>query len=184
MVVSEITTGDHSECTDGRQRAHLRAAQRVFAIAVANDLAIEPARQVEFPREHVSRVVTPARPPLVVAMARIGIGLVARPTAKVRTSVIIATPLVAVARVEQMFAERPAATVTKIGPRPGLMSFVIAILVAIIAFAGIIDIAWVQIKHGHLHRRVQSRCPRNSSKRRLSGANPDPARGQIGDNRS
>jgi hypothetical protein len=99
MVVSEITTGDYSECTDGRERPRLRAAQRVLAIAVANDLAIEPTRQIEIPREHFSGVAIPAGPALLVPMARIGIGLVAWPTAMVGTSVIIASPLVAVARI-------------------------------------------------------------------------------------
>src|SRR5262249_25495517 len=43
VVVAEITTGDHSEGTDGRQRPRFRAAERVLAIPVANDLALEAA---------------------------------------------------------------------------------------------------------------------------------------------
>ena len=46
VVVSEITTGDHSERTNGRERARFGAAQGVFAIAVANELALWSARQV------------------------------------------------------------------------------------------------------------------------------------------
>jgi hypothetical protein len=46
IVVSEITTGDHSECTNGRERPGFGTAQGVLAIAVMNQLAIAPARQV------------------------------------------------------------------------------------------------------------------------------------------
>src|SRR5258708_38704215 len=56
MVISEITTGDHSNRTDGRQRARLRAAQRVLAIAVAHHLSLQPARQVEIARERLARI--------------------------------------------------------------------------------------------------------------------------------
>jgi hypothetical protein len=51
IVVSEITTGDHSECTDGRERPGFRAAQGVFAIAAVNDLALWSARQVNMSAE-------------------------------------------------------------------------------------------------------------------------------------
>jgi hypothetical protein len=51
IVVSEITTGDHSECTDGRERPGFRAAQRVFAIAVVNELTLWSARQVNMSAE-------------------------------------------------------------------------------------------------------------------------------------
>src|SRR5262249_3825412 len=54
--VAQVTTGDHSERADGRQRARFRTAQRVFAIAIPHDLALETARQVEPPREHVARI--------------------------------------------------------------------------------------------------------------------------------
>ena len=44
MVVSKITTGDHSESADGCEGARLRAAQGVFAITIANDLALVSTR--------------------------------------------------------------------------------------------------------------------------------------------
>ena len=46
-MVSEITTGDHSEGADGRQSARFGAAQSVFMMAVADDFALLPARQVQ-----------------------------------------------------------------------------------------------------------------------------------------
>ena len=46
VVVAEITTGDHSERTNGRERSRFGAAQGVLAITVANELALWPARQV------------------------------------------------------------------------------------------------------------------------------------------
>ena len=61
MVVAEITTGDHSKRADGRERPRFRAAQRVLAIAVANDLALESARQIEVAREGLARVVADGR---------------------------------------------------------------------------------------------------------------------------
>jgi hypothetical protein len=45
VVVAEITTGDHSECADGRKRSRFGAAQGVLAIAVVNELAVSPARK-------------------------------------------------------------------------------------------------------------------------------------------
>ncbi|MBM4194675.1 MAG: hypothetical protein FJ202_09905 [Gemmatimonadetes bacterium] len=39
-VVREITTGDHSEGSDGGQRSRLRAAQRVLAVAVPYQLTL------------------------------------------------------------------------------------------------------------------------------------------------
>jgi hypothetical protein len=51
IVVSEITTGDHSECTNGRERPGFGAAQGVFAIAVVHDLALWSARQVNMSAE-------------------------------------------------------------------------------------------------------------------------------------
>jgi hypothetical protein len=53
IVISEITTGDHSECTNGRERPGFRAAQGVFAIAVVNELALWSARQVNVAHECV-----------------------------------------------------------------------------------------------------------------------------------
>jgi hypothetical protein len=51
IVVSEITTGDHSEGTNGRERPGLGAAQGVLAIAVVNELALRPARQMNMAAE-------------------------------------------------------------------------------------------------------------------------------------
>ena len=56
VVVSEVTTGDHSKGANGRQRARFRAAQGVLAVAVANDLPLQSARQVDVPRERVARL--------------------------------------------------------------------------------------------------------------------------------
>src|SRR5262249_32919334 len=46
VVVAEITTGGYSERTDGRERTRFRAAKRVLTIPVANDFALESARQI------------------------------------------------------------------------------------------------------------------------------------------
>jgi hypothetical protein len=54
IMVSEITTGDHSECTNGREHPRFGTAQGVFAIAVVNELALRPARQVHVAREPVA----------------------------------------------------------------------------------------------------------------------------------
>lgn len=51
IVISEITTGDHSECTNGRERPRLGAAQGVLALAVVKELARRPARQVNMSAE-------------------------------------------------------------------------------------------------------------------------------------
>jgi hypothetical protein len=51
VLVSEITTRDHSECTNGRERPGFGAAQGVFAIAVVNELALWSARQVNMSAE-------------------------------------------------------------------------------------------------------------------------------------
>jgi hypothetical protein len=53
IVVSEITTGDHSKCTNGRERPGFGAAQGVLTIAVVNELAFWSARQVNVARECV-----------------------------------------------------------------------------------------------------------------------------------
>jgi hypothetical protein len=50
-VVSEITTGDHSECTDGRERPRFGTAQGVLAIAVVHELALWSVRQVNMSTE-------------------------------------------------------------------------------------------------------------------------------------
>ena len=53
IVVSEITTGDHSERTNGRERPGFGAAQGVFAIAVVHELALASARQVNMSAERI-----------------------------------------------------------------------------------------------------------------------------------
>jgi hypothetical protein len=75
-VVSEITTGDHSECTDGRERPGFGAAQGVFAIAIVNDLALASAWQVDVARERVPDVgIAFARVAVAVGPAGIGIAV-------------------------------------------------------------------------------------------------------------
>lgn len=54
--VSEVSAGDYAEGSDGRERPRFRAAQGVFAIAVANDLPFRSARQTDVMREDVARV--------------------------------------------------------------------------------------------------------------------------------
>jgi hypothetical protein len=61
VLVPEITTGDHSKGTDGRERPRLRAAQRVLSIAVAHDFSIHSARQLQVPGERLTRVEVPFR---------------------------------------------------------------------------------------------------------------------------
>jgi hypothetical protein len=51
IVVSQITTGDHSECTDGRKRPRFGATQGVLAIAVMNQFALWSTRQVNVSSE-------------------------------------------------------------------------------------------------------------------------------------
>jgi hypothetical protein len=56
IVVSEVTTGDHSECANNRQGARLGAAQRVLAIAVVSELPVSPARQMDVAAEGIPRL--------------------------------------------------------------------------------------------------------------------------------
>src|SRR5207244_3410203 len=56
VEISKITTGDHSKRTDGRERARLRAAQCVFTVAVAHDLSLHAAGQVDTARERLTRI--------------------------------------------------------------------------------------------------------------------------------
>jgi len=56
VMVAEVTTGDHSKRADRGQRARLRPPQRVFAVAVAHELAFRSARQVQMSGEHLTRV--------------------------------------------------------------------------------------------------------------------------------
>src|SRR5256885_17225907 len=60
VAVAEVLGWDNSEGADGGQRAALRAAQRVLAIAVEYAFALGSPRQVELAQEHVSRVRTVA----------------------------------------------------------------------------------------------------------------------------
>ena len=69
-VVPEITTGDHPKRTDGRERARLRAAQRVLVIAVAHYLSLDAARQVQIPCEWLTRIEGAVWPPLTIAICR------------------------------------------------------------------------------------------------------------------
>jgi len=40
VVIAEITTGDHPKRADRRKRSRLGPAQRVLAIAIADDLSL------------------------------------------------------------------------------------------------------------------------------------------------
>jgi hypothetical protein len=53
IVVAEITTGDHSERANGRERSRFGGAQRVLAISIVHQLAIASAWQVKMARERV-----------------------------------------------------------------------------------------------------------------------------------
>jgi hypothetical protein len=53
IVVSEITTGDHSKCTNGRERPRFGTAQSVVAVPVVNEFALWCAREVNVARECV-----------------------------------------------------------------------------------------------------------------------------------
>jgi hypothetical protein len=68
VVVSEITTGDHSKRADDRKGSRFGSAQRVLTIAVAHDLSLQSPRQIEVPCEHVAWIG--------VALARITVALV------------------------------------------------------------------------------------------------------------
>jgi hypothetical protein len=56
FAVAEVLGGDNSKGTDGPQRATLRAAQRVLAVAVKHSLALRSAGEVELAQEYVSRI--------------------------------------------------------------------------------------------------------------------------------
>jgi hypothetical protein len=101
VVVSEITTGDHSKRSDGCERSRFRAAQGVLTIAVAYDLARMSARKVQIARERVTHIAVALRPARIVArVVSIAIRLsgVARTAAKVACSVIA----IAAARLRQL----------------------------------------------------------------------------------
>jgi hypothetical protein len=76
IVVSEITTGGHSECTDGRERPGFGAAQAVFAIAGMNELALWSARQVNTSAECIRDLaIAFSIVPISVGPARIGVAV-------------------------------------------------------------------------------------------------------------
>jgi hypothetical protein len=54
VVVAKITTGDHSECTHGRERPRFGAPQRVLAITVVNQFALWSTWQVNVACECVT----------------------------------------------------------------------------------------------------------------------------------
>ena len=56
MVITEITTGDHSKRADGRQRPRLGPAERVLAVAIADEFALRAAGEIQVPREWLARV--------------------------------------------------------------------------------------------------------------------------------
>ena len=77
MVVSEITTGDHSKRADGCERSRFRTTQRVLAITNAHDLALPPSRQVQVAGEDVARIMTvlAVGPAFVIAITGILIAI-------------------------------------------------------------------------------------------------------------
>jgi hypothetical protein len=65
MVVTKVTTGDHSKRTNGCERTRFGSTQRVLTVTVSHELAFRSARQVEMTRERLARVsVARARPAL------------------------------------------------------------------------------------------------------------------------
>jgi hypothetical protein len=61
-VVSQIPTGDDSKRADSCERSGFRAAQGVLAITVADDLALSSMRQIQMPREGLTRVAVALGP--------------------------------------------------------------------------------------------------------------------------
>ena len=101
VMISEITTGDHSKRTDGRERPRLGAAQGVLAVTVAHDLPLESARQLEIARERLARieravacVALAIRPASIVAGISAAFAVIQLPritwTAAERSRVVIA----------------------------------------------------------------------------------------------
>jgi hypothetical protein len=71
VVIAEITTGDHPKRTDGCERSRFGPTQCVVAIAMADDLPLQTAWQVEVAREHSARIDLPlARIPVPLVPAR------------------------------------------------------------------------------------------------------------------
>src|SRR5204863_9716497 len=73
VAVAKVLGWDNSEGSDGRQRATLRAAQRVLAVAIEHSLALRSAGQVELAQEHVTRIGAVTLPQ--VAVTRILVAL-------------------------------------------------------------------------------------------------------------
>jgi hypothetical protein len=69
-VVAEVACRHDSKRADGRKGAGLRAPQGVLAVpGIADDLSVRPARQVEVPHEHVSRIEA------LVSISRVAVAL-------------------------------------------------------------------------------------------------------------
>jgi len=68
VAVAEVVAWDHAEGADRRQRAALRTAQRVLALAVEHTLTLVATRKLELAEEHITRVPMALTP---VAVARI-----------------------------------------------------------------------------------------------------------------
>jgi hypothetical protein len=99
VVVSEVTTGDHSEGSDGGQVARLGATQGVDAVAVSNTLALGTAREIDMSRELVvsfagtlRSLAIPLRPSRVLTIARVlvaALTVVLASTAAERSRIVI-----------------------------------------------------------------------------------------------
>jgi hypothetical protein len=71
IMVSQVTTGDHSERADGGQRARLGTTKGVLAVAVEHPLALRSSRQADVTREGVARPCVQLAP-VVVTIAAVG----------------------------------------------------------------------------------------------------------------
>jgi hypothetical protein len=70
VVVAEVACRDDSKRADGRKGAGFRAPQGVLAVpGIVDDLSVRPARQVEVPHEHVSRIEA------LVSISRVAVAL-------------------------------------------------------------------------------------------------------------
>jgi hypothetical protein len=69
--IVEVTTADHSKRTDGREDSRFGAAQAVFLVTVAHDLAVGSMRQIQVTRERVACVISVARVMVPLAPSRI-----------------------------------------------------------------------------------------------------------------
>jgi hypothetical protein len=98
-VVAQITTGDHSERADGRERSWFRAAQRVLAIAVADDLALVSTRQVQIARGRVTRIAVALR--TARAVARV-VSVVIRLPGVARTATEVGCSVLAIAAARRL----------------------------------------------------------------------------------